>query len=203
MVIGRRITKRKGQQLIALPPDVRERLGVIPGQWLYFHLGRKGEVVVSTSPARAGGKPPTAALEEELTRARARIADVERKRAGDVEAARGAAWMAVALKRLRVELKGLPVLDAINDRLRAIEAQLGIRRGEGRGGGVSRGRASQTGAGVVGWCGWRSCRRFLRGGGERESKLARRAPAVRRGGWRPAFRFHALCGTKSWGETGG
>ncbi len=129
MVIGRRITKRKGQQLIALPPDVRERLGVIPGQWLYFHLGRKGEVVVSTSPARAGGKPPTAALEEELTRARARIADVERKRAGDVEAARGAAWMAVALKRLRVELKGLPVLDAINDRLRAIEAQLGIRRG--------------------------------------------------------------------------
>jgi len=129
MVIGRRITKRKGQQLVALPPDVRARLGVIPGQWLYFHLGRKGEVVVSTSPARAGGKPPTAALEGELARARARLAELERKLAGDVEAARGAAWMAVALKRLRVELKGLPVLDAINNRLRAIEAQLGIRRG--------------------------------------------------------------------------
>jgi hypothetical protein len=129
MVIGRRVARRKGQQLIALPPDVRARMGVIPGQWLYFHLGRKGEVVLSTSPARAGGKPPTAALEEELTRARARIDELERKLAGGFEAARHDAWHELAAARFRVELKGLPILDAINDRLRRIEDALGQRRG--------------------------------------------------------------------------
>jgi len=129
MVIGRRVSRRKGQRVVALPPEVRERLGVLAGQWLYFHLGRKGEVVVSTSPARAGGKPPTAGLEEELTLARARIDELERERLEAPRAARRAVWFELALQKLSLELKGLPVLDAINDRLRDIEAQLGIRRG--------------------------------------------------------------------------
>jgi len=129
MVIGRRVSRRKGQRVVALPPEVRERLGVLAGQWLYFHLGRKAEVVVSTSPARAGGKPPTAGLEEELTLARARIEELERERLELPRAARRAAWFELALQNIRLELKGLPVLDAINNRLRDIEAQLGIRRG--------------------------------------------------------------------------
>lgn len=79
MVFGRRITRRKGQQLVALPPEVRDRLGVIPGQWLYFHLGRKGECVISTSPARAGGQPPTASLERDLQAARERVAYLEKR----------------------------------------------------------------------------------------------------------------------------
>jgi len=82
MVIGRRVARRKGQQLIALAPEVRARLGVIPGQWLYFHLGRKGEVVLSTSPARAGGQPPTAALENDLRAAREQIAHLEARLRG-------------------------------------------------------------------------------------------------------------------------
>lgn len=79
MVIGRRVGKRKGQHLVALSPEVRARLGVIPGQWLYFHLGRKGEVVLSTSPARAGGKPPTAGLEEQLATAQAVVAELRQR----------------------------------------------------------------------------------------------------------------------------
>lgn len=79
MVIGRRVARRKGQQLVALPPEVRDRLGVIPGQWLYFHLGRKGECVISTSPHRAGGQPPTASLERDLQAARARVAYLEKR----------------------------------------------------------------------------------------------------------------------------
>jgi len=129
MVIGRRITKRKGQQLVALPPELRERLGVIPGQWLYFHLGRKGEVVISTSAARAGGKPPTAGLEEELAQVRARLALREKQLAESAPAARRQAWLDLAMGKLAIELRGLPVLGAMNDRLRRIEDQLGIRRG--------------------------------------------------------------------------
>jgi hypothetical protein len=129
MVFGRRITKRKGQQLVALPPEVRTRMEVIPGQWLYFHLGRKGEVVLSTSPARAGGQPPTATLEVALSKARARIDELERKLAGGFEAARRDVWNELAASRFRVQLKGVPALDAINDRLRRIEDQLAIRRG--------------------------------------------------------------------------
>ncbi len=129
MVLGRRVAKRKGQQLIALPPEVRARLGVIPGQWLYFHLGRKGEVVVSTSPARAGGKPPTADLEEQLSRALARIGLLEAKLAEAPETARREAWHDMAGQRLRLTLTDLPVLGVVNDRLRRIEDRLGIRGG--------------------------------------------------------------------------
>jgi hypothetical protein len=129
MVIGRRVSKRKGQQLVALPPELRERLGVIPGQWLYFHLGRKGEAVLSTSPARAGGKPPTASLEADLERARARIDQLQRKLVAQ-PAALFTEWATQhAMRRLGVQLSGLPVVEAINDRLRRLEDQLGIRRG--------------------------------------------------------------------------
>lgn len=132
MVIGRRVSRRKGQQLVALPPELRERLGIIPGQWVYFHLGRKNEVVLSTSPARAGGKPPTASLEAEVAELRARLAQREKQLAETAPAARRQAWLDLAMGKLAVELRGVPVLGAINDRLRRIEAELGIRRGPWR-----------------------------------------------------------------------
>jgi len=129
MVIGRRVSKRKGQQLVALPPELRARMGVIPGQWLYFHLGRKVEVVLSTSPARAGGQPPTASLETALTHARARTALLERQLANVYPAALRQARNEFLHHKLGVELAKLPVVEAINDRLRRLEDQLGVRRG--------------------------------------------------------------------------
>lgn len=128
MVIGRRVSKRKGQQLVALPPELRARMGVIPGQWLYFHLGRKGEVVLSTSPARAGGQPPTASLETALTHARARIALLERQLTNVYPAALRQARNEYLHHKLGVELAKLPVVEAINDRLRRLEDKLGVRR---------------------------------------------------------------------------
>lgn len=129
MVIGRRIARRKGQHVVALPPEVRDRLEVIPGQWLYFHLGRKGEVVISPNVVRPGGQPPTASLEEALARERAKNARLTAQLAEVAPAARNRAWHELAAKKFSLQMKGLPVLDSINERLRRLEDQLGVRRG--------------------------------------------------------------------------
>jgi hypothetical protein len=127
MVIARRVVKQKAQLLIAIPPEYRRQLRAAPGAVLYWHPHRDGEAVVSVKHARKGGKAPhpvksaaVAALEAEVTRLEKRL-----------EQQRSSIWNEYAsqeyMRRLHIELKGIPELTVINDRLRRIEEQLGMR----------------------------------------------------------------------------
>ncbi len=54
------------QVVLALPAWVRRRLGVRPGQVVYFHRHRTGEVVLSMRERRAPGQPGRVDLEADL-----------------------------------------------------------------------------------------------------------------------------------------
>jgi hypothetical protein len=124
MVVPRRAMKSGGQLTVAIPPEYRKRLGAASKTVLYWHPLRQGEVVISTSATRKAGKPPredrsvlVAALEAEVNRLTARL---EKQRASLWHE-----WQAQAtMKRLHIDLKGYPALDAINERLAHIEATL-------------------------------------------------------------------------------
>jgi len=131
MPIPRKVVKQKAQLLVAIPPELRKKIGVTAGTTLYWHEHRLGEAVITRNPQRRGGKAPDpmksaaiAALEAEVNRLNARL---ERQRAS--------LWnewnTQAALKRMHLELKGYPALDAINDRLRHIEDILGAPRRRG------------------------------------------------------------------------
>ena len=65
--------------VVALSPGVRDHLRVEPGQAMYWHLTRGGEVVLSKVARRVGGPPEGLALQKELSEARAEIARLRRK----------------------------------------------------------------------------------------------------------------------------
>jgi len=128
MVSARKVVKVGGQLVIAIPPEYRKALGASPGRALYWHPGRKGEAVLALASSREGGKPPDpqksaaiAALEAEVYRLNARL---ERQRASLWNE-----WQSQAtLKKISLELKGYPALDAINARLSRIEEVLSVGR---------------------------------------------------------------------------
>ncbi|HMH76276.1 MAG TPA: hypothetical protein VK547_06590 [Candidatus Udaeobacter sp.] len=115
--------------VVAVPPRVREHLGVKHAQHLHWHLTGPKEAVLSPNAQRVGGKPPGLALASDLDGARRRITQLEAQLKAQPAAVLAEARMQEWMRRLRLELKGYPALDAINDRLRDIQAHLGMRRG--------------------------------------------------------------------------
>ena len=127
MVVSRHVVQRGGQTLVSIPKEVRKRLGLRPRALVYWHLTRGGEAILSPKPVRKGGRPADVRIQDELTAALAeneRLQGQLRELPGKIQAQ---AWRHRAMQHLAVELNGLPVLDAINDRLRNIQAHLGTR----------------------------------------------------------------------------
>jgi len=57
MRIARHVVARKKQQLVALPAEVRRHLGLLPGAMVWWHVGRKGMVALTTSGRVRAGRP--------------------------------------------------------------------------------------------------------------------------------------------------
>lgn len=115
--------------VVAVPKRVRDHLGVKHAHHLHWHVAGPKEVVLSPNAQRVGGRPSGLALSDELDAARRRIVQLEAQLKAQPAAVLAEARMQEWMRRLRLEVKGLPVLDAINDRLRRLEDQLGVRRG--------------------------------------------------------------------------
>jgi len=125
----RSIRERGGQVLVAIPALVWRRLKLTPGRPVWWHLAGKGEAILSVTERRRGGRPrvedicPHCELrEKELTKLRALV---QTGGAVDTRVSFNQGYQAA----LKHGLRGLPALDAINDRLRRIEDLVGTRRG--------------------------------------------------------------------------
>lgn len=103
--------------VVALPPRVREHLGVHIGDAVHWHLVRGQEAVLSVKAERVGGRPEGLALTRQLEAARTEIERLRRR---------------LAVRPLRVLHEGVGVgvhqamesLFPVEDRLRAIEEAL-------------------------------------------------------------------------------
>lgn len=128
MVLPRRMRLQGGQLLVAVPKPLARQLGAGDGTELYWHRHRSGELVLSRHPVRKrGGR--LAARDDE-----ARIVELERqveKLQTRLARQRESIWNEYrsqeVMRQVRLELKGYPALDAINDRLRRIEERLALR----------------------------------------------------------------------------
>jgi hypothetical protein len=122
--LQRHVVARKDQMLVALPAEVRRHLSLAKGAQVWWHITRKGDVSLTASPRGPSGRPSPAQVCESCGRYRAEIERVQRKLSEQEPAARRRAWFEMAQQKLRLELTGLPVMGALNDRLRRIEEQL-------------------------------------------------------------------------------
>ncbi len=82
MRIARHVVARKTQQLVALPAEVRRHLGLVPGAMVWWHIGRRKVVSLTTTGRTRAGRPtldedcPTCAkLRAELERLRREMRD--------------------------------------------------------------------------------------------------------------------------------
>jgi hypothetical protein len=57
MKLDRRIVGRKRQLLLPVPPEVRDHLSVIAGAQVWWHIGRKGQAVITMTGRSRGGRP--------------------------------------------------------------------------------------------------------------------------------------------------
>lgn len=57
MKIERHVVARKNQFLVALPAEVRDHLSLVPAAKVYWHVGRKGQVILTVSGRSRGGRP--------------------------------------------------------------------------------------------------------------------------------------------------
>jgi hypothetical protein len=75
----RRVFRLHRSLVVAIPPHMREHLGVDRGQPLYWHKVRGAEAVLSMKPERKGGRPEGLQLEHELAVARREIARLRQR----------------------------------------------------------------------------------------------------------------------------
>jgi hypothetical protein len=73
MDAGHWIRKRRGTWIIAVPPEVRDLLGVTQRMRLYWQVRRHGEAVLSDSLKAKEGRPPVRQLARELAAVRAEL----------------------------------------------------------------------------------------------------------------------------------
>jgi hypothetical protein len=76
---GHWIRQRRGTWIIAVPPEVRQVLGVTHRARLYWLLSRKGQAVLCASREFAEGQPPLRRLTRELAAAQAEIQGIRER----------------------------------------------------------------------------------------------------------------------------
>jgi len=124
MRIDRRVVRRKDQYLVAIPAQVRHQLGLVAGARVWWHTGQKAMVALTTSGRIQKGRIRLDADCTSCVGYRRELAQLRAKLQAQPQRIRNEVWMQHALKRLSVELRGYPALDAINRRLGDIEAHL-------------------------------------------------------------------------------
>lgn len=125
----RHVVQRSKQLLVPVPPQVRDHLGLVGTAEVFWHVVRKGEVSLTVTGYRSRGRPMRGADCPSCAAYRVKVGELQKRLQAAPESALRRFRMQEWLTRLRLELRGLPILEAINDRLRRIEDQLGTRRG--------------------------------------------------------------------------
>jgi len=57
MKIDRRVVDRKRQLLVPIPPEARDHLGLVGGARVWWHVGTKGRLTLTTTGRTRGGRP--------------------------------------------------------------------------------------------------------------------------------------------------
>jgi len=124
MRIDRRVMRRKDQYLLTMPAEIRHHLGVVAGARVWWHTGQKGMAAVTNTGRVVRGRlkldadcPSCQHYRQEITALRAKLPAQRQSAWQD-------AWRHYVLKKLSVEMKGLPVIESINNRLRGIEYRM-------------------------------------------------------------------------------
>jgi len=128
MLDSRKVVGRRGQLLVPLGARVRDHLGVGKGDQVYWHIGRKGDVALTASPMRPGGRaspnescPNCAALDQQVRELRNRLNNRE-----GAHHARG--FSQGYGKALRHEVMPRVSLDVLLDLVKSIRADVPRRR---------------------------------------------------------------------------
>ncbi len=116
-VIPRAVRRRRGQWLIPLPARARAHLGIIEERPVFWHVRRRGELVLSLSSTRTGGHPLALDLGRQL---QAREREIERLRAQ--LAAKPLAE--VRQQEAQLVLQAARMTIPLGNRLAAVEGQL-------------------------------------------------------------------------------
>lgn len=132
MRIARHVVERSKQLLVPIPRQVRDHLGLVGTAEVWWHVVRKGEVALTVTGRRSRGRPMEGADCTACAGYRDEIARLQQRLQAAPERSLRQFRMQEWLSRLRLELRGMPVLDTINERLRRIEDQLGSRQGPWR-----------------------------------------------------------------------
>lgn len=125
----RRVYRLGHSWVLSLPHWARRRLECLAGGAVYLHDEGRDEFVLSPVPVRVGGRPSTIKLQQDLAAAKRLIAELQEQRQVNREAIWNEFRQSEVMRQLRIELKGVPAVEAINNRLRRIEDLLGTRRG--------------------------------------------------------------------------
>jgi hypothetical protein len=124
MRIDRRVVRRKDQYLIPIPAEIRHQLGLVAGARIWWHTGQKGMAAVTNTGRVVRGRLKLDADCPSCAGYRKEIASLRAKLPAQRQSAWTDAWRHYAMKELSVNLKGLPVIEAINERLRDIQDRL-------------------------------------------------------------------------------
>lgn len=129
MRVARHVVERSRQLLVPVPPLVRDHLGLVGTTEVWWHIVKKGEAALTVTGYRARGRQLRNAECPSCAAYRVKVEELQKRLRSAPERAMRQFRMQEWLTRFRLELRGLPVLEAINDRLRRLEDQLGVRRG--------------------------------------------------------------------------
>jgi len=84
MRLARHVVARKDQWLVALPAQLRERLGLVPGTMVWWHIGKKRQATLTVSGRVRAGRhsadedcPTCAKLRAELDRYRRELRETD------------------------------------------------------------------------------------------------------------------------------
>ncbi len=77
MRIARHVVARKDQWLVALPAQLRARLGLTPGAMVWWHIGKKRQATLTVSGRVRAGRP---AIDEDCPTCAKLRAEVDRQR---------------------------------------------------------------------------------------------------------------------------
>lgn len=88
MRIARHVVTRKTQWLVALPSEVRHRLGLTPGVMVWWHVGKKRQATLTVSGRVRAGRP---AIDEDCPTCAKLRAELDRLRSDQRESVAGTA----------------------------------------------------------------------------------------------------------------
>jgi len=134
----RRVYMHGNSWVIPVTRRVRAHLRVLEGGDLFWHLGPKGEAIVTRGTHRIGGKPPGARLEKDLEQAHRTIERLRRQVAARPDAVYNEGVNEGRTRHMGELVKLGQQLDALQADVRELAARVPYRRHPVRGAASSR-----------------------------------------------------------------